>query len=226
MLSSRGALIVIAALGSIVGASCSQTSADPERRTSPRPAPADARKAPAPKDEKGPKMEAEAILTKHYADKGWGTPVELVPYPHVPYLYRVGFSDKGDYALVHHGKVLDSKGLEAMVSYMKDVKLMSQAKLDVDDLLVLLIVFHAFPAVQGIDPDAYYALDGLPRLKPKLELGVGEGRLTINYIVPRASGGPLPNPNIVPVQRWTLSISKSYVAKWHEETIQVDNTKP
>jgi hypothetical protein len=225
MPSSRGALIVIAALGSLVGASCSQTSADPERRTSPRLAPADARKAPDPKDEKGPKMEPEAILTKHYADKGWGTPVELVPYVRVPYLYRVDFSDKGDYAVVHHGKVLEGKGLAAMASYMKDVKLMSQAQLEASDLLGLLLAFHAFPAVQGIDPEGYYALDGLPRLKPRLELGVDEGRLTLNYIFPNV-GGPLPNPNVVPVKRWTLDIPKSYAAKWHEEIVKVDTSKP
>lgn len=171
-------------------------------------------------------MTAEAILTKHYADKGWGQPVELVPYERVPYLYRVDFSDKGDYAVVHHGKVVEGKGLEAMASYMKDVKLMSQAKLEANDLIGLLLAFHAFPPVQGIDPEGYYALDALPRLKPRLELGVDEGRLTLNYIFPNVAGGPLPNPNVVPVKRWTLDIPKSYAAKWREEVLKIDTSKP
>jgi len=225
MLSSLRALAVMAVVGPFVGTSCSQTNADPDRRTAPRLVPADAGKAPAPKDEKGPKMSAEAILTKYYADKGWGKPVELVPYERVPYLYRVDFSDKGDYAVVHNGRVLEGKGLEAMASYMKDVKLMSQAKLQADDLIGLLLAFHAFPAVQGIDPEGYYALDKLPRLKPKLELGVDEGRLTLNYIFPNV-GGAVPNPNVVTVKRWTLDLPKSYAAKWREEILKVDTSKP
>ena len=36
-------------------------------------------------------------LVKHYIDKGWGKPTALVPYAHVPHLYRVDFNDKGDY---------------------------------------------------------------------------------------------------------------------------------
>jgi len=171
-------------------------------------------------------MEPEAILTKHYADKGWGTPVELVPYPRVPYLYRVDFADNGDYAVVHHGKVLEGKGLEDMSRYMKDVKLMSRADLEAGDLLGVLRAFHSFPPVQGIDPLGYYALDGLPRLKPRLELGVDEGRLTLNYIFFPNVGGPLPNPNVVTVKRWTLDIPKSYAAKWHEEIVKVDTSKP
>jgi hypothetical protein len=211
MLSSLGGLAVVAVLGSCLGISCSQTRADG--------------KVPAPKDEKGPKMTAEAVLTKYYADKGWGKPVELVPYDRVPFLYRVDFSNKGDYAVVHHGKVIEDKGVGAMASYMKDVKLMSQAALQVDDMLGLLLAFHAFPAVEGIDPEGYYALDKLPRLKPRLDIGGGEGRLTLHYVFPNV-GGAVPNPSVVTVKRWTLDVPKSYAATWHEDTIQVDTSKP
>src|SRR5262245_213373 len=116
MRSSLGTLTALAVLG--LSVSCSQTSAEPEYKAPPRVA--EAPKAPPKPPEKGPTMAPEAILTKHYADKGWGKPVELVAYPRVPHLYRVDFADKGDYAVVHHGKVVEAKGLAAMASYMKD----------------------------------------------------------------------------------------------------------
>jgi hypothetical protein len=246
---SFGALTVMAILGSRLvgvgmGTSCSKTSAAPDRQIAPHlagPDPGGDKAAPAAADDKPPqdgpqngtqmgtqketKLAAETILTKHYVDKGWGKPVELVPYERVPYLYRVDFADKGDYAVVHNGKVLDHKGLEAMADYMKDVRLMSQAKLQSDDVIGLLLAFHAFPAVTDIDPEGYYALDKLPRLKPRLELGVGEGRFTLNYVFPNV-GGAVPNPSIVTVKRWTMDIPKSYAARWHEQTLKVDTSKP
>jgi hypothetical protein len=247
---SSGAVMVMAVLGSRsvgVGMSCSKTSAAPDRQTPPRLADPDpgGGKAPPPGDGKPPengsqkrtqkatqpgtqngiKMAPEAILTKHYADNGWGKPVELVPYERVPYLYRVDFSDKGDYAVVHNGKVLDRKGLDAMAGYMKDVKLMSQAKLQSEDIIGLLLAFHAFPAVKDIDPEGYYALDKLPRLRPRLELGADEGRFTLSYVFPNV-GGAVPNPSVVTVKQWTMEIPKTYAARWHEQTLKVDISKP
>ena len=39
-------------------------------------------------------------------------------------------------------------------------------------------------------------------------------------------GGAVPNPSVVTVKRWTLSVPKSYAATWHEDTLQVDTSKP
>jgi len=170
-------------------------------------------------------MDAEALLLKHYADKGWGKPTQLVPFERVPFLYRADFADGSDYALVHGGKLVEAKGVDAMAAYMKDVKLMSQHTLEPNDVTTLLLVFDAYPPVTDIAPNAFYIFDKLPKLKPKLELGVDEGRFTLSYLMP-ARGGAVANPHVVTVKRWILDIPKSYKASWREEVIQYDTTKP
>jgi hypothetical protein len=165
------------------------------------------------------------ILVKHYIDKGWGKPTVLVHYAHIPHLYRADFNDKGDYAVVHDGKVVDHEGLDAMADYMKDINLMSQTKVQSDDIIGLLLAFRAFPAVKDIDPEGYYTLDDLPRLKPRIARRIDEVRFVINYLLPNV-GGAVPHPKIVTVKQWTLDIPKSYVATWHEQTLKVDTSKP
>lgn len=171
-------------------------------------------------------MSAEAILTQHYEAKR-GKPTEIELQPRLPNLYSVRFASGRDFAVVLDGKVFEAKGLDALATYMRTVKLLTaEPALEAGDFDRLFWLFDAYPPVTDVGKDAFYNLDELKRLKPKLERGPDEGRLILNYIVYKTPRGPVANPNMMTVKRWTLEIPKDYKLSWHEEVIQTDRTKP
>lgn len=171
-------------------------------------------------------MSAEAILTQHYAASR-GKPTEIEPQPRLPNLYLVRFADGRDFAVVLDGKVFTGKGLDALATYMRSVKLLTaEPALEAKDFDRLFWLFDAYPPTTGVGKDAYYNLDEIKKLKPKLERGPDEGRLILSYIVPETPRGAVANPNMITVKRWTLQIPKDYKLSWHEEVVQTDRTKP
>jgi hypothetical protein len=177
--------------------------------------------------QKDVKMSDQEIVTKHFVEKGWGTPVRTTLYEHVPFLYKVDFADKGDYVLIHNHKIVSAKGLPAMLSYMKDVKLMSQPKLTIDEMIRLMIVFNAFPPEHEMSGGSYYTGSDFPKLEPKLDRGgTSEGKISFCYLLPDPlSGFPVEHPAPAKVRRWTLDVPKSYAAKWKQETFEIDTSQ-
>jgi hypothetical protein len=183
--------------------------------------------SPAPT--KGPRMSAadEVIITKHYEKKGWGKPLEIVTFEHVPGMYAVEFSDGGDYGVIRDGKILEGKGLDAAGAYMRDVKLLTLSP-SPRDLTTLLEIFGALPPLAPgayASPDQFYNYDKHTALNPKLELGPAGGKLVLNYLVPHR-GGAIANANLARVMRWTLTIPPSYKLAWREEETKFDMGSP
>lgn len=208
-------------------AACSKTSpSTPASGSMAAPAAADA--SPAPK--KGSRMSPadEAIITKHYEQKGWGKPLEILTFEGVPGMYKVEYSDGGDYGVVRGGKLLEGKGLDAVGAYMRDVKLLA-LKPAVRDLTMLLDVLGALPPIAPTgyvaSPDQFYNHTKNPELNPKLELGAGGGKLVLNYLLPHR-GGATPNANLRTVMRWTLAIPPDYKLSWREEETKFDVGPP
>jgi len=170
----------------------------------------------------------EATITKHYEQKGWGKPLEIVTFEHVPGMYKVEFSDGGDYGVIRGDKLLEGKGLDAAGAYMRDVKLLTLSP-SARDLTTLLEIFGALPPLA---PGAYAAptqfynhTDMHTVLNPKLELGPAGGKLVLNYMVPH-HGGPTANANLRRVVRWTLAIPPDYKLAWREEETKFDVSSP
>ena len=236
---TRTALVVVAA--GLALAACSKTSpstpasgstvasggaSDGAAAPPPTPPPAaDASAAPM----KGPRMSAadEAIITKHYEQKGWGKPLEILTFEGLPGMYKAVFSDGGDYGVIRGGKLLDGKGLEAAGAYLRDVKLLAQRPA-ARDLTMLLDIFGALPPIAPggyAAPDQFYDLDKHAELNPKLELGPAGGKLVLNYVLPHR-GGATANANLRTVKRWTLTISPDYKLSWREEETKFDVGSP
>ncbi|MDQ3366844.1 MAG: hypothetical protein M3680_15585 [Myxococcota bacterium] len=169
--------------------------------------------------------ETEALLTAHYQQQGWGTPLEVITYERVPGLFQAEFADGADYVVVQDGKVVAGKGLAALGTYMRAVDLLAHRP-EAKDLTTLLAVFGALPPVSGYaTPDQFYDYAKHAQLNPKVELAGDAGRLILHYLVPR-QGGPVPNPNLVTVKRWTLEIPKTYKLAWHEAETKLDTSGP
>jgi hypothetical protein len=169
----------------------------------------------------------EAVITKHYEKKGWGKPLEITAFERVPGMYEAVFADGGEYGVVLHGKLLDGKGLKAAGAYMREVKLLAHQP-TAHDLTTLLEIFGALPPIPAgsyATPDGFYNLDKHPSLRPKLELAPGGGTLVLHYIV-RPSGGPVANPTVRTVMRWTLAIPADYKLAWREEETTFDIGPP
>ncbi len=173
--------------------------------------------APTP-DQKGSTMAPDAIATDYYTQKGW-TVAKLVPFERVPYLYRAEFADGIDYVLVHRGKPVDAKGVDALASYLRDVDLLDTAGLDIKDALTLLFVFGAYPPVSGYaEPNGFYDGPEHADLLPKLEVTGKTARIELNYIL-RQTGNPTAHARLLKVKRWTLAISSDYTLTWREEDV-------
>ncbi len=217
-------------------AACSKTQpSSPAPGAAPGAAPLGPPAAPAapaadasPAAKKGSHMTAddEAVITKHYEQQGWGKPLEIIAYEHVPGMYKAVFADGADYGVVRGGKILEGKGLAAAGAYMRDAKLLAQQP-DAGDLTMLLSIFEALPPVSGYaSPDQFYDhATKHTQLNPKLELGAGGGKLVLHYLLPRR-GGPTAQPDLATAMRWTLTIPKDYKLAWREEGTKLDTSAP
>jgi hypothetical protein len=167
-------------------------------------------------DQKGSAMGAEAIATEHYTKKGWKVE-KLIPFPRVPHLFRAEFSDGIDYVLVHQGKVVEAKGLEALSAYVRDTRLLQQPGLEARDLTTLLLVFAAYPPVSGPGMQGNGFYDGPEH--PTLVPAITGGALVLHYIH-RPPQGAVPQPGILQVSRWTLAAAGDGTLSWRSETIE------
>lgn len=163
----------------------------------------------------------EAVIVKYYKDAGWGKPEVFVASKGIPGMYRV---ENASTLIVRGGKIVDGGGLDAVRTYMRDVKLLER-KPDVHEFAVLLVSFKALPPVtseQAASPDQYFEHETThTELNPRLEWSADGGKFVLHYLAARShgsfssgGGGGLPNPNLARLFRWTLTIAKDYKLAW------------
>lgn len=163
----------------------------------------------------------DAIVTEHYEQRGWGMPREIVTFERVPGMYRAVFADRSEYGVLHGGKLLHGKGLDAVGAYMREVQLLTRTP-EAHELIALLRVFDALPPVSGYAaPEQFYDQDQHLELRPMLELGAGGGALILNYLLPYR-GESTSNGRLCTVMQWTLAIPPDYQLSWSEEETQFD----
>lgn len=167
-----------------------------------------------------------AVLEQHFTALGWGKPNAIVPNPHVRGLYRAEFSTGSGVAnvVVHDGKVVTDQGVAALGAYLQAIDALAEPKLDVEDMLVLLEVFQAYPEIEVMPPDAFYALADKPALYPKFDHTKSGGKLVVLYIQPNR-GGARRNPNLVQAFRFTLKVPGNYKLAWSDDTVEIDTSK-
>jgi len=168
----------------------------------------------------------DKILEEHFTALGWGKPNSVVPNDHVPGLYRAEFSTGSGTAhvVVHDGKVLTEQGVPALGKYLQAIKALEQPKLDVDDMLVLLQVFAAYPEIGVMGPDEFYPGPDHKALMPRFEHTRSKGQLVLHYLQPNR-GGARPNANLRNAFRFILAVPSDYALEWTDDEVEVDISK-